>query len=741
MEFKQFIETQLNESQKAAVNPKDGIFQVIAGAGSGKTRVITSRIANLMLQHNVDKDAIVALTFTNKAGNEMKERILRWLPAGDTTPFIGTFHSFCLKLLKQYLGYNFTIMDADDQQKLLSNIIKKFDLKKRFTPKNLSYAISLIKNNQIAPTGDEFNEPIMHEIYKTYEAEKAQAKCLDFDDLIVETVRLFRRNPAFKEKFQASVKHILIDEYQDTSTVQHELLKEMTFAKDGSLTTDSICIVGDEDQSIYSWRGATANNIINFKDDYPAAKRIKIEQNYRSVHPILQTANLVIKNNKNRNEKNLWSEKKANNRILKVKCMSDYQESDIVIEAIKAAQQKKSAIAILYRTHFQSRVIEESLIKSSIPYTIVGGIQFYERKEVKDILAYLKLIVNPFDKISLSRIINTPNRKLGDKFQEYFDEEWAKQPLLNFKQLSEKIIAESLTQNAKVDALQSFCAAFDGLDQAAKPSVAINQIIKKIEYFTFIKDSYEGREADDRVDNVKELIRAAEHMEELEAKTVSTFLEEVALMQDKLSNKKEKDAHVKLMTLHAAKGLEFDIVIISGLEEGLLPSSRSMENPEDIEEERRLFYVGITRAKEYLILTHSNYRNTFGQTNTQAESRFLDEAMSHLITQEDCSSWSKFSFKEKLSQFLGTATTFSEHVQTFRSFIPAQAKKQPTIEKPKPTENLTFTSTWKVNQPVTHPTFGIGIVQSLENRAGKIFLTIRFKAGIKKIDSSFVTKS
>ena len=523
----------------------------------------------------------------------------------------------------------------------------------------------------------------------------------------------------------------------------------MTYTKDNNLNAHSVCIVGDEDQSIYSWRGATASNILNFKNDYPKTEQIKIEQNYRSVQPILKTANKVISNNKHRNEKKLWSDKKAVNRILKIKCQSDYQESDIAVETVKAAKFKNHSAAILYRTHFQSRVIEEALIKNSIPYTMVGGIQFYERKEVKDILSYLKLIVNPFDKVSLSRVINCPTRKLGDKFQEMFEEHWSAEPLLDFKQLANKIITENYEQKSKLESLNKFCKIFDGLNANSKPTEAINQILKSTDYFAFIKDTDEGQEVNDRIDNIKELVRATEHIEDLEAKTVSSFLEEVALMQDKLNNKKEKEDHVKLMTLHAAKGLEFDVVMISGLEEGMLPSARSLESREDIEEERRLFYVGITRAREYLILSHSNYRNTFGQTNTQAPSRFLEEADSEYINEEDCSFWSRFNFENKISEFLGATVTFNNNVQTFKAFIPAHAsspKNIPMITKnklasaPKTPIGKNFSNIWQINQPVTHATFGLGIIQKLENKGAQIFISVKFKAGLKKIESSFLTK-
>lgn len=431
---------------------------VVAGAGSGKTRVITARITHLITNHGINPSAIVALTFTNKAAQEMKERIQHFL--GHETkelPFIGTFHSYCLLLIKknQHLLDSpfFSVMDEDDRTKLISSILKRNNLQKQITPKSLGYQISHIKNHIIDPDTPAFyrDNRMIVDVYHTYEKEKKLSKCFDFDDLLLEGLRLFEKNnthnkyinTSFKQEFHETVKHILVDEYQDTNIVQHTLLKQMT--KDGDkIVADSICVVGDEDQSIYSWRGATVANIMNFKKDFPNTTVITIEQNYRSVQPILSIANQVITHNMERNPKKLWSKKTGNNRVRALSCLSEYQEAQAIAQLLKIImqQKKQTSVAILYRTHFQSRAIEETLIKQNIPYKIIGGINFYERKEIKDILAYLRLVVNPFDRTSLFRIINTPTRGLGPAVEELIHGHWKDQPFLSFKNILTNLIEQ-----------------------------------------------------------------------------------------------------------------------------------------------------------------------------------------------------------------------------------------------------------------------------------------------------------
>lgn len=748
--FNLFIDSNLNQEQKKAVAAKNGIFLVIAGAGSGKTRVITARIAHLIINRQTEPSSIIALTFTNKAAKEMKERIIQFLPPGHPLPFIGTFHSYCLRLLKannDLLETPFvSILDEDDRLKLLGDIIKRNGLQKRITAKKSAYSISRFKNNtagKLKSSGEYlFSMPFMKEIFTAYEKEKAISKCLDFDDLLVHTVRLFDNNKQFKKTFQQALDHILIDEYQDTNVVQHTLLKHLALNEKKSFAAQSLCVVGDEDQSIYSWRGATVANIVNFKKDFPATKIIKIEQNYRSVQPILTIANHLIKNNVKRNPKKLWTEKKAHDRIRAITCLSEYQEGDVVAQFLKTADEKQSlsSIAIVYRAHYQTRAIEEALVRNTIPYTIIGGIQFYERKEIKDILAYLRLILNPFDRASFFRIINCPTRGLGAKFEELFYQHWNQEVLFNFKDVGEKLIETDLLTQIKKESLKTFLNIFSPLDAHTKPSAAIERIISACAFMTHLKNTHEQKDAESRIENVKELLSAVRYLEKQGTETIAQFLDEVALMREKVSKddeKKEKNA-VILMTLHAAKGLEFDTVIIIGLEDGLLPSSRSLIDPDAVEEERRLFYVGITRAKERLLLTHAKYRYTYGQMASQPPSRFLKELPDKHFIHHDCSHDRTHQIDTLFANWLGIKerTTTQSEVFTF-----GLARKEKPIQKKTMHTTKIVGRAWRKNQPVQHTKFGIGIVQKVEKKsAEKIYLTVKFKTGTKKLDSKFVIK-
>jgi len=744
-EFDQFIQNSLNPEQKKSVTAKNGVFLVIAGAGSGKTRVITARIANLILNQDAAPGSIIALTFTNKAGHEMKERVQQFLPDGYHTPFVGTFHSYCLKLLKKHndlLEKPFVaILDEDDKQKLLSDIIKRAGLNKRTTAKKVAYSISRIKNGMVGSSAQEsseyqFSMPFVKDVFAAYEREKTACKCFDFDDLLVNTVTLFEKNKTFKQNFQKQIKHILVDEYQDTNVVQHALLKHMCLDSKKKFRSQSLCIVGDEDQSIYSWRGATVANIIHFKQDFPNTKIIKIEQNYRSVQPILEVANHVIKQNVNRNPKKLWTNKKAQDRIRVLTSMSEYQEGDLVASFLKTAteKQKLSSIAILYRAHYQSRAIEEALIRNTIAYKIIGGIQFYERKEIKDLIAYLRLSINPFDRASFFRVINCPTRGLGKKFEELFYERWHIESLFNFTDVAKDILHDKQLTQTKDASLTTFLTVFSGIDEKTKPSKALEHIIVATAYMTYIKNSYEQQEAQARIDNVKELLRSVKYLEEQGTETIGQFLDEVALMQSNTASEQEQEKDsVLLMTLHAAKGLEFDTIIIVGMEDGLLPSSRSFVDSDAIEEERRLFYVGITRAQERLLLTHSKYRYSYGQMSTQPPSRFLAELPTTQFTHHDCSKHKTYQMHNLFSQWLGIhSETPKKEVFTFGT----AKKTEKTFKKP-PSKSPGFI--WKKNQPVLHKKFGVGIIQKVEKKtAYTVYLTVKFKSSVKKLDAKFL---
>lgn len=756
-QFDLFLSSQLNSEQHRAVTQKNGSILVIAGAGSGKTRVITARIAHLILNEHVSPQSIVALTFTNKAAREMQERIAHFLGTSEHTPFIGTFHSYCLRLLKTNQDKLdtpfFSILDEDDQHKILQGIIQRNALQKEFTVKNLSYQISHIKNHAANPEVLEslfIMQPKLESLYAAYEQEKKASRCLDFDDLLLETLKLFKKSAAFKEDIQSITQHILVDEYQDTNVVQHELLKHLAKTEHNTVIAESLCVVGDEDQSIYSWRGATISNIINFKQDFPQTTIIKIEQNYRSVQPILDVANTVIQHNKQRNPKTLWSDKKGNDRIRVISCLSEYQEGDAIAYLLQSISktQKLNDFAVLYRTHFQSRAIEEALIRNSIAYRIIGGVQFYERKEIRDMLAYLRLIVNPFDRPSFFRVVNAPSRGLGEKFEELFYHAWHEETFLTFTDIAKKLIAQGMISGLKKSALEAFVAIFKDCNPSQKPSQAIDHIIITTNYLTYLKEQYEPEDAQSRIENIKELINAIKHFEANGTATVFEFLDEVALMQEKMNKNNEDLDAVTLMTLHAAKGLEFDTIILSGLEQGLLPSSRSLSNEASIEEERRLFYVGITRACERLLMSHCRYRYAYRSMTDQMPSWFLKE-MPDGIESEDCSQWKAPEFKRYFSQWFGAASTprasyTSGPILTFGKANASQSASQtkPMLKSAdEPKRTIIPAAPFKIKQPVQHAKFGVGVVTEIEQKLNdQFFVTVSFKTGKKKLDSKFLKK-
>jgi DNA helicase-2/ATP-dependent DNA helicase PcrA len=799
--FKEFFTQQLNSAQQEAVTPKKGALLVVAGAGSGKTRVITARIAHLILNEKVESSAIIALTFTNKAANEMKERIARFLGTTNTLPFIGTFHSYCLRLLKtngEYLDQPFlSILDEDDQAKLLTGIIQRSGLTKRITAKQLSYQISQIKNQMQDPLtfSGGMDPKLLSELYNAYEKEKRMSRSLDFDDLLIEGLNLFKKHPAFKAQFQRTVRHILVDEYQDTNVIQHEFLKNMAQTTPRTTSIDSVCVVGDEDQSIYSWRGATVANVMNFKNDFPETQIIKIEQNYRSVQPILEVANHVIRNNKQRNPKNLWSDRPAKDRVRIITCMSNYQEGDTIAQLVTVASREKSRkattlhqgsvgqVAVLYRAHFQSRTIEEALVKYSIPYKIIGGTQFYDRKEIKDLLAYLRLIINPFDRAAFFRVINCPTRGLGEKFEELFYERWNADPFSSYDAIIRTLIEEKVITGTKKGSLEQFAQTFKNLTHETRPLKALEYIIAHVAYITYLKTAYDTEEAQTRIDNVKELLRALAHFESNGITSIRTLLDEIALMQEHMQKDDVQDP-VLLMTLHAAKGLEFDMVILCGLEEGLFPSSRSLMTDDGLEEERRLFYVGITRAKERLLITHARHRYAYGSMNDQIPSRFIQEIPKKLAPEFDGASWNITQAKAFFADWFNTKVPTT--VLTFGASQPARETSRATAKSPStrsaslrtngsPTTKKTAVKTvtqkvkeavaqryaaskkaapetvkpiiihaahgWRTNQPVSHKSFGIGVIKNIESRSDdQVFLTVQFKSGTKRIEQKFLAK-
>lgn len=735
MNFETFLKEQLNPQQREAVEQTHGPLLVIAGAGSGKTRVITARIVRLIVHEQVAPRSIVALTFTNKAAKEMLHRVQSFLHNHEIhqLPFIGTFHSFCVQFLKRNhdkLPHQFNaILDTDDKLRLIKAILTRQNLLKQWTPRAISSEISLMKNNTQHKT---LAHPVLRDLYSEYEKEKQISKCFDFDDLLLQTVNLLQSNHELRHNTQKFMRHLLVDEYQDTNDVQNRLLQLLT-KEDDKVTADSVCAVGDEDQSIYSWRGATVANMLNFPHEFGGAKTIKIEQNYRSVQQILQTANAVIKHNSDRTPKKLWSQREGKNRVLQLQCVSEYQEADAIAQLLNALQKTSSLndCAILYRTHTQSRALEEAFIKHTIPYKIIGGVQFYDRKEIRDLFAFFKLIANPFDRVSLMRVINVPTRGLGAQFENLLLTSWNSEPFLTFTQLIEKIITQEVVPVKKRDALQKFLTIFAGLTPQSKPSDALKTILHASEYNMYLLKSYEQQEAQERFANIKELQNACTHFEQQNVNTLSLFLQEVALMQDKEKRSQHNQAAVTMMTLHSAKGLEFDTIILPGLEENLLPTGRAFDDPDSLQEERRLFYVGITRARERLLLSHGKYRYTYGKMTDQSPSRFLAEIPQELAPCIDVCYYRRLELQKLFSLWLqqkiiSPTTEQSSHYET-------KQLEQPFKKK--------LSLTWKKYTTVKHAMYGIGTIQQInDNDADKVILTVRFSAGTKKILAKFLKK-
>lgn len=643
---------QLNEKQAEAASVIDGPLLIIAGPGSGKTRTLTHRVA-YMISQGIPAHNILAVTFTNKAAGEMKERITDLLTelkvSQSSQPTIGTFHSICARILRVeagHIGYNrdFTIFDSADSQSLIKDIRSEFmrpdsaDLK----PRQIQVYISSAKNEFISP--DEYRaqftmypQDIIGKVYARYQEELKRLNAVDFDDLLGLIVTLFEKHPSVLEKYQEIFKYILIDEYQDTNTTQYKLISLL------AKKYNNICVVGDDAQAIYMFRGADYRNILRFEKDFPNVKVVMLEQNYRSTQVILNAANDVIKHNKYQAKKELWTQNDEGKPIHIVQVGNEQMEGEWIarrIEKLNESGTPFNDIAVLYRTNAQSRAIEQALIDEALPYNIVGGIRFFERKEIKDVLAYLRYFRNPRDVVSLARIINTPARGLGKKSQELIIE--------RIKSLPDESIAEDyihivdpaawgdcpLSARAKNSLIAFLKVAREIREDMSEKSVyfALGQIITKTGYENFVNDG--SSEGQDRYENVKELLTHAKRYDGLKPEeSIAQFLEDVSLIADTDQIEDNKDV-VNLMTLHAAKGLEFEVVFLVGMEEGLFPHSRSHTDPSEMEEERRLCFVGITRAKSDLYLTHASMRTLWGSTQINPKSRFIediDDAYKHII--------------------------------------------------------------------------------------------------------------
>ena len=739
----------LNPEQQKAVKTVDGPLLLMAGAGSGKTRVLTHRIAYLMVEKGVNPYNILAITFTNKAAREMRERIQKMMGGAADDIWISTFHSMCVRILRRdidRLGYNrnFTILDSTDQQSVIKSILKDKNMDpKKYDPRAILGTISSAKNELITPeeyaktAGDYFSQKVS-DVYTEYQRRLRKNNALDFDDLIMTTITLFIRVPEVLEYYQRKFQYIHVDEYQDTNRAQYMLVKLL------AQRFQNLCVVGDSDQSIYRWRGADITNILSFEKDYPRASVILLEQNYRSTKKILLAANMVIQNNMNRKPKNLWTENPEGNKIMYYRADSEQGEAQFVIGKIQEQLRngrKLSDIAILYRTNAQSRVIEESFLKSNIDYSIVGGIKFYDRKEIKDILAYLRLISNPDDDISLQRIINVPKRAIGstsiDKIANF-----ATMHDLSMFQALETIEMIGLSPKAEKAAAEfrNLVSNYTHQQEYLSVTELVEEVLDKTGYRDMLK-AEKSLESQSRLENIDEFLTVTKSFEESsEDKSLVAFLTDLALVADidRLDDDGEKKTDfVTLMTLHSAKGLEFPVVFLIGMEEGVFPHSRSLMEEDEMEEERRLAYVGITRAEEELFITNAQMRTLFGRTNMNPESRFIKEIPADLV-------------EDAVPKVRRPAPTSGSRPAPASGGRPAASARpsMPTrgaVSRPVAAASGGEGIDWKVGDKAQHGKWGTGTVVSVKGSGEGTELDIAFPSptGIKRLLAKFapITKA
>lgn len=725
----------LNPQQAEAVINTEGPMLIMAGAGSGKTKVLTCRVANL-LQKGVRPYRILAITFTNKAAAEMRERVNNMSGPAAKDVWLFTFHAFCARFLRMEIdklpgyGGNFAIYDTADSQNLIKQILKEMNLDdKRFQPSGILSRISNAKNAlqdaaAFARQAGDFYEQKVADIYGRYEQKLQLNNALDFDDLLMLSIKLLQENKEVREKYQDRFDYLLVDEYQDTNHAQY-LLTKFLAAKHRN-----ICVVGDADQSIYGWRGADIQNILDFEKDYPDAKVIKLEQNYRSTQIILDAANAVIENNTGRKPKNLWTENKSGADIIYFQAVDERDEARFVIEQLQNLQRtenkKLGDMAILYRTNTQSRIFEEMLIKSGISYNMVGGLKFYERKEIKDIIAYLRVIFNPADSLSLLRIINVPKRGIGDaslaKIQAYA----AANNVSLFEAVSNAAAIDGLSSRfvSKLDDLAGIIFELMNLASEAPVEDLIDRVLRDTGYLEELENE-RTPQAQSRIDNLHELISVAQEFAASEEENnLENFLAHVALVSDIDDTELGEDA-ITLMTLHSSKGLEFPVVFLVGMEEGLFPHARTLMDETEIEEERRLCYVGITRAKEKLFLSSTKMRTIYGNTVTYPPSRFLQEIPARLVKtikrQERFSALENFKqVSEKYSaRPQKPASTFNPH-----SFMP---------QKPAAAAGGTGTR-FNTGDRVSHSKWGEGMVVSVKDSPDGQEVKVAFAgAGVRSL--------
>lgn len=735
----------LNPAQREAVEKTEGPVLILAGAGSGKTRVLTTRIGHLIEDKGVQPANILAITFTNKAANEMRERVEETLESDASDMWISTFHSCCVRILRKdinRIGYNrsFVIYDSADQVTLVKDCLKELNLNdKVFEPKMIISTISGAKDKLYDPKqfkAMHMNDNRMSKIadvYALYQDRLKRNSALDFDDLIFKTVELLKSDKEVLDYYRNRFKYIMVDEYQDTSKAQYELIKIL--AKEHQ----NICVVGDDDQSIYGWRGADIRNILEFEKDYDDVHVVKLEQNYRSTQIILDAANTVISNNIERKRKRLWSEKK-DGELIKIQVAQDeIEESDFVADMIAKISREQNRsykdFAVLYRANAQSRSVEDALNRSQIPYNIYGGTKFYERKEIKDLIAYLRVIQNPQDDISIKRIINVPRRGIGLRTIEKIEDRASlKQESIYSVLIDIETNSETSTKarNSISEFVDNVIGTLRTMREVYPVSKLIEKVIESIDYYGYIDELYKGdkEEAEERKDNVKEFISVAMEFEQnSEEKDLETFLTGVALTSE--SSEEEEIDKVSLMTIHTSKGLEFPVVFIVGMEDGLFPIARAVRSMSDseIEEERRLCYVGITRAKEILYLTLTQKRTLYGKTNPSIASRFMEELPKECIERLN-------SAEKELSYSKANYNVLDKYKQKYMNTINKTAVAKQVNATIKSNEKETNIDDIKPGARVHHPKFGVGTVVGMMGTD----VTIAFEQqGIKKINKEYTT--
>ena len=716
----------LNREQQQAVQHTEGPLLILAGAGSGKTKVLTVRIAYLLSQ-GVNPYEILAITFTNKAAKEMKSRVEGLVGDVANRIWLSTFHSFCAKFLRfeldNFLGYNsnFTIYDTSDSQVVIKAALKALNLDDKYYPVGaMISAISDAKNKLMFASdyrkqARDFYQQKVADVYEYYERELRKNNALDFDDLLLVAVKLLQSNAAVLEKYSKRFRYVMIDEYQDTNHAQYLLAYLL------SSHWKNIAVVGDADQSIYAWRGADIQNILDFEKDYPNCTSIKLEQNYRSTKIILDAANAVIDNNEGRPEKKLWTDKVEGAKIQHFTAQSEHEEAAFIGDTIVKKHDIHGVpygdMAILYRTNAQSRVLEEALIKRALPYTMVGGTKFYDRKEIKDVLAYLRVLYNPFDDLSLLRIINVPKRSIGattvSKLQDYARENGTSL----FMTLTQLHLVDTIKGKTKEKLEEFGILIFTLVAEMDDKSVLdiLEAILDRTGYLAQLEESTDPQDQA-RAENIGELLSVAKDFQDTNPTgTVEDFLEQVALVND-VDSFEQEESKVTLMTLHAAKGLEFPIVFLGGLEEGLFPHSRTLMNPEEIEEERRLAYVGITRAEKELYISNATTRTVFGRTSSYLPSRFIDEIPAELVD--------SLRAKRKIPDDI--KPTVPRHMS-----VASRPVTKPIIRNE-------VIADWKVGDTAIHSKWGNGKVVNVSGEGAGMKLTIEFPTqGVRVVMAKF----